>query len=89
MGWLAERGWDRRQWVHLSMFLGNALLYVPGLLWLNIDAADGDWAKTLEWGLYPFIVGDMMKLFLASLTLPAAWALVAWLRGRREDGKER
>ena len=86
VGWLAERGWDRRQWVHLSMFLGNALLYVPGLLWLNIDAADGDWAKTLEWGLYPFIVGDMMKLFLASLTLPAAWALVAWLRGRSGDG---
>lgn len=81
VGWLAERGWDRKQWVHLSMFLGNAVLYIPGLLWLNIDAADGDWAKTLEWGLYPFIVGDMMKLFLASLTLPAAWALVAKLRG--------
>ena len=31
VGWLAERGWDRRQWVHLSMFLGNALLYIPGL----------------------------------------------------------
>ena len=30
----------------------------------------------------------MMKLFLASLTLPAAWALVAWLRGRSGDGKE-
>ena len=54
VGWLAERGWDRRQWVHLAMFLGNVLLYVPGLLWLNIDAAEGDWAKTLEWGLYPF-----------------------------------
>ncbi|MDE2899803.1 MAG: biotin transporter BioY [Chloroflexota bacterium] len=84
VGWLAEQGWDRKQWVHLSMFLGNAVLYVPGLLWLNIDAADGDWAKTLEWGLYPFIVGDMMKLFLASLTLPAAWALVARLRGGGE-----
>ena len=75
VGWLAERGWDRRQWVHLAMFLGNVLLYVPGLLWLNIDAAEGDWAKTLEWGLYPFIVGDLMKLMLASLTLPAAWAV--------------
>ena len=75
VGWLAERGWDRRQWVHLAMFLGNVLLYVPGLLWLNIDAAEGDWAKTLEWGLYPFVVGDLMKLMLASLTLPAAWAV--------------
>ena len=81
VGWLAERGWDRKPWNTLGMAAGNIVLYVPGLLWLNVLTADGDWAKTLEWGLYPFIVGDMMKLFLASLTLPAAWALVAKLRG--------
>lgn len=85
VGWLAERGWDRKQWGHLAMFLGNAVLYVPGLIWLNIDAASGDWVKTLEWGLYPFIIGDMMKLFLASLTLPAAWALVARMRGPGDE----
>ncbi len=95
VGYLAERGWDRKQWVHLGMFLGNALIYVPGLLWLGYLIAT-DWIhpaagkplgdlisgsntldKTLVGGLYPFIVGDMMKLFLASLTLPAAWALVS------------
>ena len=94
-GYLAERGWDRKQWVHLSMFLGNAIIYVPGLLWLGYLIAT-DWIhpaagvplgeliagssildKTLVGGLYPFIVGDMMKLFLASLTLPTAWALAA------------
>ena len=32
--------------------------------------------KTLVGGLYPFILGDMIKLYLASLTLPAAWAVV-------------
>jgi biotin transporter BioY len=94
VGYLAERGWDRKQWVHLGMFLGNLAIYVPGLLWLGYLIAT-DWIhpaaglplgeliagsntldKTLAGGLYPFIVGDMMKLFLASLTLPAAWALV-------------
>ncbi|HKZ51461.1 MAG TPA: biotin transporter BioY, partial [Dehalococcoidia bacterium] len=30
VGYLAERQWDRKPWVHLGMFLGNATLYVPG-----------------------------------------------------------
>ena len=37
--------------------------------------------KTLKGGLYPFIVGDMMKLMLAAITLPAAWALVHRFKG--------
>lgn len=104
VGWLAEREWDRKQWVHLGMFLGNVALYVPGLLWLGyllatewvhpaagvplteLIVGEGTLDKTLKGGLYPFIVGDMMKLFLASLTLPAAWALVARLRGEKGGG---
>jgi biotin transport system substrate-specific component len=97
VGYLAERQWDRKPWVHLGMLLGNVTLYVPGLLWLGYligtdwmtagkplgewIAGDGTLDKTLKGGLYPFIVGDMMKLFLASLTLPTAWALVQKYRG--------
>jgi biotin transport system substrate-specific component len=32
--------------------------------------------KTLKGGLYPFIVGDLMKLLLAAMVLPGAWAVV-------------
>jgi biotin transporter BioY len=39
--------------------------------------------KTLKGGLYPFIVGDLMKLMLASMVLPSAWLLVEKVRGRR------
>jgi len=41
--------------------------------------------KTLKGGLYPFIVGDLMKLLAAAMALPAAWALVerVKLRGGR------
>jgi biotin transport system substrate-specific component len=38
--------------------------------------------KTLKGGLYPFIVGDLMKLLLAAMVLPGAWALVGRLKGR-------
>ena len=35
--------------------------------------------KTLIGGLYPFIVGDLIKLYIAAIALPGAWALI----GRR------
>ena len=43
--------------------------------------------KTLGGGLYPFIVGDLMKLGLATLTLPLAWSLVGKLKGENGDGQ--
>ncbi|MBI2935977.1 MAG: biotin transporter BioY [Chloroflexi bacterium] len=98
VGYLAERQWDRKPWMTLGMFLGNVIVYVPGILWLayligtnwihplagkplgELIAGTGTWDKALKGGLYPFIVGDFMKLFLASLTLPATWLLVQRFR---------
>jgi biotin transport system substrate-specific component len=83
VGWLAERGWDRRPKVLLAMLAGNVILYVPGLLWLAAFApAESRWATTMEWGLYPFVLGDAIKLVAASLLLPGAWKLVNFVRGR-------
>ena len=84
-GFFAERLWDRKPLGLISMLAGNVVLYVPGLLWLYVDVAGQDWSKTLEWGLYPFIVGDLMKLYLATLTLPAAWALVRKFKAGNEQ----
>ena len=73
VGWLAERGWDRRPGVLAAMLLGNAAIYVPGLLQLAYFVPEG---KVLEFGLWPFIPGDLVKLYLASLLLPVAWSVV-------------
>lgn len=77
-GWLAERGWDRNViTTALAMLVGNVLLYIPGLLWLGILFG---WDKPiLEWGLTPFVLGDLAKLGLAAAVLPLAWKRV----GRR------
>ena len=83
VGFLCEHEWDRKPWVHFGMFLGAAVLYIPGILWLAYDL-DVSLSKALEFGLYPFIVGDMMKLGLASLSLPVAWTLVQ--RSKRGGG---
>ena len=71
-GLLAARGWDRR--IHttfLAMLIGNAVIYIPGLIWLaNVVGWD---QPVLEWGLYPFLAGDLVKIILAMVVLPLAW----------------
>jgi biotin transport system substrate-specific component len=74
VGYLAERGWDRGAWVQVAMLLGAAVVYVPGVLWLKHDL-HVSFSKALDFGLYPFIVGDLMKLLLAAMVLPGAWYL--------------
>lgn len=80
VGWLAQRGWDRGPaTTALAMLFGNVLIYVPGLLWLGMMVG---WDKpVLAWGLYPFIVGDLVKLALAAAVLPLAWKAVGRWRG--------
>jgi biotin transport system substrate-specific component len=54
------------------------LIYVPGLIWLTV--LYGVDAPILAWGLTPFLLGDLVKLALAALLLPALWSLVGGAR---------
>ena len=75
LGFAARNGWDRNVLLMaLAMLVGNALIYIPGLLWLHQFATG--WEQTLAWGLTPFLIGDALKLGLAALLLPALWKLV-------------
>jgi len=74
VGWLSERGWDRRlATAALAMLVGNVVLYAFGLTWL---ATFVGWNAAVKAGLFPFIVGDLAKIALAAWALPAAWALL-------------
>jgi len=74
VGWLCERGFDRQvKTAILAMFIGNILLYIPGLLWL---AKFLGFRKVLAVGFYPFIIGDILKIFLAGLVLPIGWRII-------------
>jgi biotin transport system substrate-specific component len=79
-GYLAQQRWDRRfSSAVAAMLTGNVLIYAVGLPWLA-EKLDTGFEETLEAGLYPFVVGDLIKLYLAGALLPAAWRLVARLR---------
>ena len=78
VGWLAERGWDRRVWQSgLAMLAGSVVIYIFGLSWLAHFVPQG---TVLQAGLYPFIIGDVIKIVAASLALPAGWLLFRQLK---------
>jgi biotin transport system substrate-specific component len=80
-GWLAQRHWDRRfSSAVAAMLSGNVVIYLVGLPWLAAKLDTG-LEKTFELGLYPFVVGDLLKLYLAGALLPGAWLLVQRLKG--------
>ena len=79
LGLLARRGWDRSVGLMvLAMLIGNAIIYVPGLFWLG--QLHGWDQPILEWGLYPFMIGDALKLALAAALFPAIWRQVGAAR---------
>lgn len=85
IGWLAEHGWDRKISSSVSaMLTGNVVIYGFGLVWLHhwlgVHNFGQSWDTTLKDGLYPFVAGDLAKLYLAALALPAAWKLVGKLK---------
>ena len=82
VGFLCERGWDTKSWIMVAMLAGNVVLYVPGLIQLSLFVPDD---KVMEYGLYPFIAGDMIKLYIAAISVPAAWGLFNLTQERDDD----
>jgi biotin transport system substrate-specific component len=74
VGALAERGLERNVRTSLVPFaIGTLVIYIFGAGWLAI-LFGVEQAVTL--GILPFVVGDVIKMVLAALALPAAWKLV-------------
>jgi biotin transport system substrate-specific component len=83
IGVLAQRRWDRRfSSAVAAMLTGNVVIYLVGLPWLA-EKIDAGFETTLEQGLYPFVVGDLLKLYLAGALLPSAWKLMERLKSPR------
>ena len=79
-GALAERGWDKRFSSSVAaMLTGSVIIYACGAIWLHHELGVS-WNTTLIDGVYPFVPGDLVKLYLAAAALPAAWGLVRRLR---------
>src|SRR6478735_9117909 len=81
-GWFAEREWDRRPALaFLGFAIASLMPFVFGLPYLAfilnvVLGYDLSVVQILEAGLFPFVVGGIIKAGLAALIIPGAWALV-------------
>lgn len=72
LGNLAERGWGKTwQTTAAAMVIGNLVIYTFGVIWLS--NVIGSFDKGLQFGLLPFIYGDILKIVIAMAALPFAW----------------
>ena len=78
-GTLAQRGWEKSVvTAFIAAVLSSAIIYVPGLLWLGAIVG---WDKpVLAFGMYPFLLADLLKAGLAAMFFPAMWKFIS-----RED----
>lgn len=82
VGWLARRGLDRSVPGTIGiMVLGNLVIYAFGVPWLA-NSLGVDLPTALEFGAWPFLIGDALKIALAAGLLPAAWWVVRDRRSR-------
>ena len=73
VGALAERGWDRRPLtMAVAMTLATACITLCGVVRLSAFVG---WEHVWTVGVQPFLVGDALKVALASGLLPGAWRL--------------
>jgi biotin transport system substrate-specific component len=76
IGWLSRRGWDRSFRSAIgAMLLGEVVVFALGIPWL-MGALDVGARRALAWGLYPFVIGDVLKLLVAAALLPGAHRLL-------------
>lgn len=72
-GYLAEKGWTKSSGkLLLTMLIAEAFIYAFGLLQLSFFIPS---ETVLSAGLYPFIMGDLIKMALVALILPLGWKL--------------
>ena len=89
IGWLAQKRWDRGVGSAIGAFLlGEIIVFTIGVLWLAnalgipvqassaCDMATGKGCDALQLGLYPFVIGDILKVLLAAGAFPLMWKIL-------------
>lgn len=76
-GALAGRKWDQKiSTVIPTMLIGTFIIFTFGLFWLQ-HVSGQSWTWTFEKGLQPFVIGEVIKIAIASTALPTVWRFVS------------
>ncbi len=75
-GYLAGRKWDQKiATVIPTMLIGEVVIYAAGLFWLH-HSIHANWSTTFKFGFTPFILGEVIKIAIASTAMPTLWRFV-------------
>jgi biotin transport system substrate-specific component len=84
IGWLAERGADRKVLAaFLAFVVGQLLVFGVGVPWLKVST-DMAWGDAIHDGFTIFILGGLIKAAIGAAVLPSAWTLVRRVEKRDE-----
>lgn len=79
VGWAADRGWDRNPLkLAGAMLAAEIVMMAMGFAWLAVLIGP---EKSWQFGVVPFVAGDLIKVALAAALVPAIWSL-GFLRGK-------
>ncbi|WP_298742577.1 biotin transporter BioY [uncultured Microbacterium sp.] len=79
-GWFAERAWDRKPLLAFVGFVAaSAIPFVFGIPYMAfilnvVGGGSFGISEILAFGLWPFVVGGLIKAAIAAVLIPAAWA---------------
>lgn len=79
-GWFAQRAWDRRPLLAFAGFvLASAIPFVFGIPYMAfilnvVGGGTFGLGEILAFGLWPFVIGGIVKAAIAAVLIPAAWA---------------
>jgi len=57
------------------MIIGNLLIYLFGIMGL-LPYTNFNFSKAVMLGVTPFVLGDILKIFILALILPTGWKLI-------------
>ncbi len=74
VGWAADRGWDRNP-IKLfgAMLTAEVVMMAMGFAWLALLIGP---EKSWQFGVAPFVIGNLIKVALAASLVPAVWSLL-------------
>ena len=76
LGKLAGRKWDKKIFsAVITMLIGDVIIFAIGLFWLQ-NFTGNDWAWTFNAGLAPFVIGELLKISIAGISMPLLWRAV-------------
>lgn len=88
-GWIAQRSWDRKILRSILGFLGGTVVtFAIGLPWLSFTLGL-NLEQTLNAGLYPFIIGGIVKMVIAASVMTLGWRFFEREDQRRAAGELR